>query len=106
MIRRPPRSTHCISSAASDVYKRQVCSAMSGHTVPQADHLWPVKAATSLKHLLPFTIAWELVARDIEAAIIERVSGRGVSWPWRSDDVQTTRALRDTVTAFGCGRPR
>ena len=26
MIRRPPRSTHCISSAASDVYKRQVYS--------------------------------------------------------------------------------
>eukprot|EP00826_Nyctotherus_ovalis_P061832 TRINITY_DN8842_c0_g1_i10.p1 TRINITY_DN8842_c0_g1~~TRINITY_DN8842_c0_g1_i10.p1 ORF type:complete len:160 (+),score=64.58 TRINITY_DN8842_c0_g1_i10:22-480(+) len=26
MIRRPPRSTHCISSAASDVYKRQVSS--------------------------------------------------------------------------------
>ena len=25
MIRRPPRSTHCISSAASDVYKRQGC---------------------------------------------------------------------------------
>ena len=24
MIRRPPKSTHCISSAASDVYKRQV----------------------------------------------------------------------------------
>eukprot|EP00825_Cyclidium_porcatum_P004943 TRINITY_DN12359_c0_g1_i1.p3 TRINITY_DN12359_c0_g1~~TRINITY_DN12359_c0_g1_i1.p3 ORF type:complete len:100 (+),score=18.58 TRINITY_DN12359_c0_g1_i1:61-360(+) len=23
MLRRPPRSTHCISSAASDVYKRQ-----------------------------------------------------------------------------------
>eukprot|EP00826_Nyctotherus_ovalis_P037444 TRINITY_DN3411_c0_g2_i2.p1 TRINITY_DN3411_c0_g2~~TRINITY_DN3411_c0_g2_i2.p1 ORF type:complete len:219 (+),score=44.36 TRINITY_DN3411_c0_g2_i2:24-659(+) len=27
MIRRPPRSTHCISSAASDVYKRQVSNA-------------------------------------------------------------------------------
>eukprot|EP00825_Cyclidium_porcatum_P020809 TRINITY_DN23435_c0_g1_i1.p1 TRINITY_DN23435_c0_g1~~TRINITY_DN23435_c0_g1_i1.p1 ORF type:complete len:260 (+),score=65.72 TRINITY_DN23435_c0_g1_i1:75-854(+) len=26
MIRRPPRSTHCISSAASDVYKRQTQS--------------------------------------------------------------------------------
>ena len=26
MIRRPPRSTHCISSAASDVYKRQPSS--------------------------------------------------------------------------------
>eukprot|EP00826_Nyctotherus_ovalis_P059193 TRINITY_DN820_c0_g5_i4.p1 TRINITY_DN820_c0_g5~~TRINITY_DN820_c0_g5_i4.p1 ORF type:complete len:136 (+),score=67.18 TRINITY_DN820_c0_g5_i4:25-408(+) len=24
MLRRPPRSTHCISSAASDVYKRQM----------------------------------------------------------------------------------
>eukprot|EP00825_Cyclidium_porcatum_P004222 TRINITY_DN11964_c0_g1_i1.p2 TRINITY_DN11964_c0_g1~~TRINITY_DN11964_c0_g1_i1.p2 ORF type:complete len:108 (-),score=27.23 TRINITY_DN11964_c0_g1_i1:6-329(-) len=29
MIRRPPRSTHCISSAASDVYKRQVVSTQS-----------------------------------------------------------------------------
>eukprot|EP00825_Cyclidium_porcatum_P041408 TRINITY_DN5432_c0_g1_i13.p2 TRINITY_DN5432_c0_g1~~TRINITY_DN5432_c0_g1_i13.p2 ORF type:complete len:170 (+),score=25.00 TRINITY_DN5432_c0_g1_i13:122-631(+) len=29
MIRRPPRSTHCISSAASDVYKRQVCTKCS-----------------------------------------------------------------------------
>eukprot|EP00825_Cyclidium_porcatum_P020775 TRINITY_DN23406_c0_g1_i1.p1 TRINITY_DN23406_c0_g1~~TRINITY_DN23406_c0_g1_i1.p1 ORF type:complete len:129 (-),score=21.12 TRINITY_DN23406_c0_g1_i1:76-462(-) len=27
MIRRPPRSTHCISSAASDVYKRQLFEA-------------------------------------------------------------------------------
>eukprot|EP00826_Nyctotherus_ovalis_P017460 TRINITY_DN15149_c0_g1_i1.p1 TRINITY_DN15149_c0_g1~~TRINITY_DN15149_c0_g1_i1.p1 ORF type:complete len:129 (-),score=44.14 TRINITY_DN15149_c0_g1_i1:129-491(-) len=27
MIRRPPRSTHCISSAASDVYKRQAVDA-------------------------------------------------------------------------------
>eukprot|EP00826_Nyctotherus_ovalis_P010824 TRINITY_DN1282_c0_g1_i3.p1 TRINITY_DN1282_c0_g1~~TRINITY_DN1282_c0_g1_i3.p1 ORF type:complete len:207 (-),score=50.42 TRINITY_DN1282_c0_g1_i3:179-775(-) len=32
MIRRPPRSTHCISSAASDVYKRQV------HEDRQDDH--------------------------------------------------------------------
>jgi len=31
MIRRPPRSTHCISSAASDVYKRQIwrCAILS-----------------------------------------------------------------------------
>jgi len=28
MIRRPPRSTHCISSAASDVYKRQALIAL------------------------------------------------------------------------------
>eukprot|EP00826_Nyctotherus_ovalis_P039253 TRINITY_DN3759_c0_g1_i4.p1 TRINITY_DN3759_c0_g1~~TRINITY_DN3759_c0_g1_i4.p1 ORF type:complete len:140 (+),score=11.00 TRINITY_DN3759_c0_g1_i4:25-420(+) len=29
MIRRPPRSTHCISSAASDVYKRQSLNCVS-----------------------------------------------------------------------------
>ena len=29
MIRRPPRSTHCISSAASDVYKRQYLNRLS-----------------------------------------------------------------------------
>ena len=33
MIRRPPRSTHCISSAASDVYKRQIiiCTTWCAH---------------------------------------------------------------------------
>eukprot|EP00826_Nyctotherus_ovalis_P045065 TRINITY_DN4934_c0_g1_i17.p1 TRINITY_DN4934_c0_g1~~TRINITY_DN4934_c0_g1_i17.p1 ORF type:complete len:132 (+),score=31.57 TRINITY_DN4934_c0_g1_i17:25-396(+) len=30
MIRRPPRSTHCISSAASDVYKRQFAGLETG----------------------------------------------------------------------------
>ena len=30
MIRRPPRSTHCISSAASDVYKRQLSPCIAG----------------------------------------------------------------------------
>eukprot|EP00969_Alexandrium_andersonii_P107748 4753734-Alexandrium_andersonii.AAC.1 len=33
MIRRPPSSTHCISSAASDVYKRQH---PSGKATPRA----------------------------------------------------------------------
>eukprot|EP00825_Cyclidium_porcatum_P016747 TRINITY_DN19678_c0_g1_i1.p1 TRINITY_DN19678_c0_g1~~TRINITY_DN19678_c0_g1_i1.p1 ORF type:complete len:277 (-),score=16.54 TRINITY_DN19678_c0_g1_i1:34-864(-) len=33
MIRRPPRSTHCISSAASDVYKRQINAEYMGYIV-------------------------------------------------------------------------
>src|SRR5428012_20290 len=33
MIRRPPRSTQSRSSAASDVYKRQVCSRLRGMLV-------------------------------------------------------------------------
>ena len=41
MIRRPPRSTHCISSAASDVYKRQVDSAdrVKGYEVARNDYV-------------------------------------------------------------------
>eukprot|EP00825_Cyclidium_porcatum_P035149 TRINITY_DN3686_c0_g1_i2.p4 TRINITY_DN3686_c0_g1~~TRINITY_DN3686_c0_g1_i2.p4 ORF type:complete len:120 (+),score=38.29 TRINITY_DN3686_c0_g1_i2:106-465(+) len=41
MIRRPPRSTHCISSAASDVYKRQV-STQSTWEGEQVGDLWIV----------------------------------------------------------------
>ena len=33
MIRRPPRSTHCISSAASDVYKRQPALTSEGQLI-------------------------------------------------------------------------
>eukprot|EP00825_Cyclidium_porcatum_P018647 TRINITY_DN21236_c0_g1_i1.p2 TRINITY_DN21236_c0_g1~~TRINITY_DN21236_c0_g1_i1.p2 ORF type:complete len:153 (+),score=34.46 TRINITY_DN21236_c0_g1_i1:142-600(+) len=36
MIRRPPRSTHCISSAASDVYKRQKQSSLNPSNAWQA----------------------------------------------------------------------
>ena len=36
MIRRPPRSTHCISSAASDVYKRQVSGEMMMNDIAKA----------------------------------------------------------------------
>eukprot|EP00825_Cyclidium_porcatum_P028764 TRINITY_DN30927_c0_g1_i1.p1 TRINITY_DN30927_c0_g1~~TRINITY_DN30927_c0_g1_i1.p1 ORF type:complete len:201 (-),score=35.07 TRINITY_DN30927_c0_g1_i1:217-819(-) len=35
MMRRPPRSTHCISSAASDVYKRQLYKSSSTHNLMQ-----------------------------------------------------------------------
>eukprot|EP00825_Cyclidium_porcatum_P002089 TRINITY_DN10966_c0_g2_i2.p4 TRINITY_DN10966_c0_g2~~TRINITY_DN10966_c0_g2_i2.p4 ORF type:complete len:109 (-),score=34.37 TRINITY_DN10966_c0_g2_i2:175-501(-) len=35
MIRRPPRSTHCISSAASDVYKRQVSTQSTWGAIKQ-----------------------------------------------------------------------
>ena len=55
MIRRPPRSTHCISSAASDVYKRQepidpVELARMGHSAEaraQQGRASPTDTATS-----------------------------------------------------------
>eukprot|EP00826_Nyctotherus_ovalis_P010990 TRINITY_DN1286_c0_g1_i12.p1 TRINITY_DN1286_c0_g1~~TRINITY_DN1286_c0_g1_i12.p1 ORF type:complete len:102 (+),score=30.49 TRINITY_DN1286_c0_g1_i12:24-308(+) len=38
MIRRPPRSTHCISSAASDVYKRQLFTCTVGRKPSHASY--------------------------------------------------------------------
>ena len=47
MIRRPPRSTHCISSAASDVYKRQKQACyLSGCTSHQLRYWDKVKLVT------------------------------------------------------------
>eukprot|EP00826_Nyctotherus_ovalis_P033819 TRINITY_DN2757_c0_g5_i1.p1 TRINITY_DN2757_c0_g5~~TRINITY_DN2757_c0_g5_i1.p1 ORF type:complete len:102 (+),score=14.96 TRINITY_DN2757_c0_g5_i1:23-307(+) len=46
MIRRPPRSTHCISSAASDVYKRQLCSSFS-LTVSSSFSAWSFLMSSS-----------------------------------------------------------
>eukprot|EP00826_Nyctotherus_ovalis_P055753 TRINITY_DN7436_c0_g1_i2.p1 TRINITY_DN7436_c0_g1~~TRINITY_DN7436_c0_g1_i2.p1 ORF type:complete len:258 (-),score=71.14 TRINITY_DN7436_c0_g1_i2:92-838(-) len=40
MIRRPPRSTHCISSAASDVYKRQLLRKITVQRRPQDVWKW------------------------------------------------------------------
>ena len=50
MIRRPPRSTHCISSAASDVYKRQAFnnahSVNLGSAYTGTKELWTIKFAS------------------------------------------------------------
>eukprot|EP00826_Nyctotherus_ovalis_P037480 TRINITY_DN3417_c0_g2_i9.p1 TRINITY_DN3417_c0_g2~~TRINITY_DN3417_c0_g2_i9.p1 ORF type:complete len:164 (+),score=42.34 TRINITY_DN3417_c0_g2_i9:24-494(+) len=43
MIRRPPRSTHCISSAASDVYKRQVSTQSTWEAVVSTQSTWAPK---------------------------------------------------------------
>eukprot|EP00825_Cyclidium_porcatum_P046924 TRINITY_DN74_c0_g1_i1.p1 TRINITY_DN74_c0_g1~~TRINITY_DN74_c0_g1_i1.p1 ORF type:complete len:894 (+),score=216.24 TRINITY_DN74_c0_g1_i1:144-2825(+) len=48
MIRRPPRSTHCISSAASDVYKRQ------HHKYQQCDFILLVPRQQSQHKLISF----------------------------------------------------
>eukprot|EP00825_Cyclidium_porcatum_P043534 TRINITY_DN6196_c0_g1_i28.p3 TRINITY_DN6196_c0_g1~~TRINITY_DN6196_c0_g1_i28.p3 ORF type:complete len:138 (+),score=42.94 TRINITY_DN6196_c0_g1_i28:80-493(+) len=66
MIRRPPRSTHCISSAASDVYKRQV----STQSTWEADNIIAVD--------MPL----ERTPSDILESVVEKVEqvdeGKGV----------------------------
>eukprot|EP00825_Cyclidium_porcatum_P018963 TRINITY_DN2158_c0_g1_i3.p5 TRINITY_DN2158_c0_g1~~TRINITY_DN2158_c0_g1_i3.p5 ORF type:complete len:105 (-),score=24.35 TRINITY_DN2158_c0_g1_i3:646-960(-) len=47
MIRRPPRSTHCISSAASDVYKRQYQRRVHGAEVKNNKLFQPHEGMTN-----------------------------------------------------------
>eukprot|EP00825_Cyclidium_porcatum_P004233 TRINITY_DN11971_c0_g1_i1.p2 TRINITY_DN11971_c0_g1~~TRINITY_DN11971_c0_g1_i1.p2 ORF type:complete len:101 (+),score=21.79 TRINITY_DN11971_c0_g1_i1:81-383(+) len=62
MIRRPPRSTHCISSAASDVYKRQIESKYS--------HL--LEAASNIQQAIDAIIDEQL--EEIRVYVNSRVS--------------------------------
>eukprot|EP00826_Nyctotherus_ovalis_P030492 TRINITY_DN24342_c0_g2_i1.p1 TRINITY_DN24342_c0_g2~~TRINITY_DN24342_c0_g2_i1.p1 ORF type:complete len:123 (-),score=14.46 TRINITY_DN24342_c0_g2_i1:51-392(-) len=50
MIRRPPRSTHCISSAASDVYKRQVSTQSTWATCRTQVHLYEPRIEFVVKY--------------------------------------------------------
>ena len=70
MIRRPPRSTHCISSAASDVYKRQ-------HP--------PLPVAPNPRALRP---------EDAESHVGDR--SRAQVKPWQHSDVKPSQSIADT----------
>ena len=62
MIRRPPRSTHCISSAASDVYKRQ--------TVQYALHI------KALDNDTDFEVAEDATKAQIKRAFAKSLGGK------------------------------
>eukprot|EP00825_Cyclidium_porcatum_P013660 TRINITY_DN17231_c0_g1_i1.p1 TRINITY_DN17231_c0_g1~~TRINITY_DN17231_c0_g1_i1.p1 ORF type:complete len:107 (+),score=31.13 TRINITY_DN17231_c0_g1_i1:105-425(+) len=50
MIRRPPRSTHCISSAASDVYKRQDIFNTKIQSVEEVEKLTKIQILDGIIH--------------------------------------------------------
>ena len=82
MIRRPPRSTHCISSAASDVYKRQGknCAFILKEMVKSGGTFGLEEARQALKHGIdPYRIL-----RDLERLKVVTTSYRG-EWyqEWR-----------------------
>ena len=78
MIRRPPRSTHCISSAASDVYKRQaddygdevvtdVCTWLFHDRIRMATDVQGVAQNTALARKSPkLAAAFRVMASHIE----------------------------------------
>jgi len=76
MIRRPPRSTHCISSAASDVYKRQLLEAAGFPTSRVVLSLPLLSSAAELPERLRLVPAVLLDRRDW--AVEERLEPEAV----------------------------
>ena len=120
MIRRPPRSTLSSSSAASDVYKRQIvlCAKFYPYT-GTTTHLAQYNAALeTLEKKLEFTISWissSKSAKSLHKAVFDPSTSRnGSAWlalvsrldaellqPWSSslcmlpDEAQDTQELID-----------
>eukprot|EP00825_Cyclidium_porcatum_P037436 TRINITY_DN4130_c0_g2_i1.p1 TRINITY_DN4130_c0_g2~~TRINITY_DN4130_c0_g2_i1.p1 ORF type:complete len:282 (+),score=48.78 TRINITY_DN4130_c0_g2_i1:133-978(+) len=73
MIRRPPRSTHCISSAASDVYKRQIIHGLF-LAQNQIKDLFIIKAFTLLQLLMDIQALFGKQVQIMEYRITEQDS--------------------------------
>src|SRR5450756_608456 len=85
MIRRPPRSTQSRSSAASDVYKRQLLGRRSGLTLGQRyDHvtgaLWWFNDALTVGFTV-FVAATAVAAIIGRPFVVQRLTGLGVVLP-------------------------
>eukprot|EP00825_Cyclidium_porcatum_P031054 TRINITY_DN32858_c0_g1_i1.p2 TRINITY_DN32858_c0_g1~~TRINITY_DN32858_c0_g1_i1.p2 ORF type:complete len:143 (+),score=21.09 TRINITY_DN32858_c0_g1_i1:59-487(+) len=88
MIRRPPRSTHCISSAASDVYKRQINAEYMG-----IDVVDPYASSEEVHHEYGFHLADSNIT-DRYDAIIAAVSHR--------DYANLDKLYFDSIANAGC----
>eukprot|EP00826_Nyctotherus_ovalis_P065908 TRINITY_DN9708_c0_g1_i10.p1 TRINITY_DN9708_c0_g1~~TRINITY_DN9708_c0_g1_i10.p1 ORF type:complete len:315 (+),score=45.59 TRINITY_DN9708_c0_g1_i10:23-946(+) len=77
MIRRPPRSTHCISSAASDVYKRQGENKLKVHSA-QNDKK-QVKKRSIEEIVACIDIRDTLVEEDKEFVALRAIANNGIT---------------------------
>eukprot|EP00825_Cyclidium_porcatum_P036969 TRINITY_DN4000_c0_g1_i3.p1 TRINITY_DN4000_c0_g1~~TRINITY_DN4000_c0_g1_i3.p1 ORF type:complete len:186 (-),score=59.63 TRINITY_DN4000_c0_g1_i3:151-708(-) len=92
MIRRPPRSTHCISSAASDVYKRQPLAFAALPIYVHVPRFYAETAGMELA-LLGFIL---LGARLLDAGIDPWLG-------WLADRVSRRRMVALALLPFGLG---
>ena len=86
MIRRPPRSTHCISSAASDVYKRQgaYCSRLCQRVIQHNDAPLILTGASALNKVL----GREVYTSNAQIGGPKVMANNGVSHMVVPDDVR------------------
>ena len=78
MIRRPPRSTQSRSSAASDVYKRQVLFRLGANTDPQRDSILTRGPADVLDHATPEIAIGSKMGLDAT----RKLAGEGFKREW------------------------
>jgi len=73
MIRRPPRSTHCISSAASDVYKRQLQARLRNPLMPL--RILRLRSLTGASAARAFLVAGMFTNFFVGALYLQHVKG-------------------------------
>ena len=78
MIRRPPRSTHCISSAASDVYKRQVTTENIGQTGVEIEALTGVQIGLLTIYDMCKAVDRGMVIKEVK--LLEKSGGKSGTW--------------------------
>eukprot|EP00825_Cyclidium_porcatum_P052441 TRINITY_DN993_c0_g1_i5.p1 TRINITY_DN993_c0_g1~~TRINITY_DN993_c0_g1_i5.p1 ORF type:complete len:158 (-),score=48.87 TRINITY_DN993_c0_g1_i5:104-577(-) len=79
MIRRPPRSTHCISSAASDVYKRQGINAeYMGDQLPNLSFMLRTLEELSIMNTAAQTISNPFVVQQLPE--IQQIITKNKNW--------------------------
>eukprot|EP00826_Nyctotherus_ovalis_P049168 TRINITY_DN5893_c0_g2_i1.p1 TRINITY_DN5893_c0_g2~~TRINITY_DN5893_c0_g2_i1.p1 ORF type:complete len:480 (+),score=123.45 TRINITY_DN5893_c0_g2_i1:25-1440(+) len=79
MIRRPPRSTHCISSAASDVYKRQV-HGLGAHHLRNATMVTASELASKNKNWYAKRRVVKLVLKQLWKLVVGLIDS-DTTWP-------------------------
>eukprot|EP00826_Nyctotherus_ovalis_P012773 TRINITY_DN13401_c0_g1_i20.p2 TRINITY_DN13401_c0_g1~~TRINITY_DN13401_c0_g1_i20.p2 ORF type:complete len:111 (-),score=15.40 TRINITY_DN13401_c0_g1_i20:734-1042(-) len=100
MIRRPPRSTHCISSAASDVYKRQMWNSLSTGNFLNYTKAWEsANVSEVLAGLLEFIDAVQLFRlwADLNFKQIYNASSQYLHELW------ICHIYKRIITFAGCG---
>ena len=88
MIRRPPRSTHCISSAASDVYKRQHCPYVVG-SEPRIEAMAEKARSNGMGFVGINSNDPVMYESDSWVNMVKRAS-KGMTYPYLHDSTQET----------------